>query len=70
MMRFIDEHRGVYGVEPICKQFPIAPSTHFNVYGARKRWRELRRQQVDVARCTVGRLMKTLGIGGVYAARR
>jgi hypothetical protein len=22
MMRFIDEHRGVYGVEPICKQLP------------------------------------------------
>ena len=28
MTRFIDEHRGVYGVEPICRQLPIAPSTY------------------------------------------
>ncbi len=104
MTRFIDEHSGVYGVEPICKQLPIAPSNYrqhaarladptkrparaqrdavlcariqqaweanFNVYGDRKLWRELRRHQVDVARCTVERLMKTLGILAVYAARR
>ena len=31
MTRFIDQHRGVYGVEPICRQLPIAPSTYFNV---------------------------------------
>jgi len=28
MNRFIDEHRDVYGVEPICKVLPIAPSTY------------------------------------------
>ncbi|ORE96957.1 integrase catalytic region [Aurantimonas sp. 22II-16-19i] len=28
MKAFIDEHRGVYGVEPICKVLPIAPSTY------------------------------------------
>jgi putative transposase len=28
MITFIDEHRTVYGVEPICKVLPIAPSTY------------------------------------------
>jgi putative transposase len=104
MTRFIDEHRGVYGVEPICRQLPIAPSTyhqhaarqsdpakrparaqrdevlcahiqqaweeHFEVYGARKLWRELHRQQIDVARCTVERLMRRLGIRGVIRGKR
>ena len=28
MIRFIDDHRGAYGVEPICKLLPIAPSTY------------------------------------------
>ena len=28
MMPFIDDHREVYGVEPICKVLPIAPSTY------------------------------------------
>jgi putative transposase len=28
MIGFIDEHRGDYGVEPICKVLPIAPSTY------------------------------------------
>jgi putative transposase len=29
MIAFIDHHRGVYGVEPICKVLPIAPSTYY-----------------------------------------
>ena len=28
MIAFIDDHRGVHGVEPICKVLPIAPSTY------------------------------------------
>jgi putative transposase len=28
MMAFIDAHRDQYGVEPICAQLPIAPSTY------------------------------------------
>jgi hypothetical protein len=28
MIAFIDDHRGRYGVEPICKELPIAPSTY------------------------------------------
>lgn len=29
MISFIDEHRDVYGVEPICRVLPIAPSTYY-----------------------------------------
>ena len=29
MVAFIDEHRGIYGVEPICAVAPIAPSTYY-----------------------------------------
>jgi hypothetical protein len=28
MVRFIDTHRGEYGVEPICAMLPIAPSMY------------------------------------------
>jgi putative transposase len=28
MIAFIDDHRALYGVEPICKVLPIAPSTY------------------------------------------
>ena len=31
MVRFIDDHRATYGVEPICAVLPIAPSTYFRV---------------------------------------
>ena len=29
MIAFIDLHRGEYGVEPICRVVPIAPSTYY-----------------------------------------
>lgn len=78
MTAFINDHRGAYGVEPICKVLPIAPSTYhehvarrtdpgklsarakrdlelkqqtervfgenFEVYGARKVWRQMLRE--------------------------
>ena len=28
MIAFIDDHRPAYGIEPICKVLPIAPSTY------------------------------------------
>jgi putative transposase len=31
MVAFIDAHREAYGVEPICAQLPIAPSTYYEV---------------------------------------
>jgi putative transposase len=39
-------------------------------YGARKVWRQLNRDGIIVARCTVERLMRELGIGGVKARRK
>lgn len=29
MISFIEEHRSVFGVEPMCRLLPIAPSTYF-----------------------------------------
>ncbi len=103
MMGFIDEHRAVYGVEPICKVLPIAPSTYYThaarqadpqrrpdrarqdevwceqirrvwqenrqVYGVRKVWRQLLREGFVVARCTVERLMRRLGLQGVVRGK-
>ncbi len=40
------------------------------VYGARKVWRQLNREDVAVARCTVERLMRSLGICGVVRGRK
>ena len=104
MIAFIDEHRDVYGIEPICRLLPIAPSTYyrhagrrsdpeqwpararrdaelkaliravwdenFGVYGVRKVWRQLLRDGVKLARCTVARLMKVMGLEGVRRGRR
>ncbi|MGB0849539.1 MAG: IS3 family transposase [Thiolinea sp.] len=38
------------------------------VYGARKVWLQLKRETINVARCTVERLMKHMGIQGVSRA--
>lgn len=104
MVAFIDQHRAAYGVEPICKELPIAPSTYYHCkalerqpekrsararrddvlsceikrvwdeshrnYGARKVWKQLKRELIPTARCTVERLMKQLGIEGVRRGKR
>ncbi|MFE0703607.1 IS3 family transposase [Streptomyces sp. NPDC058872] len=44
--------------------------SNYRVYGARKIWRELNRQGQAVARCTVERLMRELGIAGAVRGRR
>jgi hypothetical protein len=36
MIAFIDEHRDVYGIEPICRLLPIAPSTYYRHAGRRR----------------------------------
>ena len=103
MVAFIDDHRADYGVEPICRVLPIAPSTYYMykaregnpalrsaravhdealrgeirrvweenrcVYGARKVWRQLLREGIAVARCTVERLMRQMGLRGVVRGR-
>ncbi|ETD80774.1 transposase IS401, partial [Rhodobacter capsulatus B6] len=42
---------------------------NWQVYGARKIWRQLRREGFDVARCTVARLMKSMGIQGIIRGK-
>jgi len=42
---------------------------HFGVYGARKVWRQLRREGIGAARCTVQRLMRDLGLTGVVRGK-
>ena len=79
MIAFIDEHREAYGVEPICKVLPIAPSTYHEHAARRadpsrmpirtKRNAELRRAGVPVARCTVARLMHDMGLAGVIRGK-
>lgn len=43
---------------------------HFKVYGVRKVWRQLNREGIGVARCTVFRLMREMGLRGVVRGRR
>jgi len=40
------------------------------LYGARKMWRQLRREGIEVARCTVERLMGRLGLAGAVRGRK
>ena len=104
MIAFIKQHRGVCGVEPICRVLQIAPSTFYahlavendpakasdrvkrdaelrpemkrvwkdnrSVYGARKLWHAMKREKFDVARCTIERLMRDIGIEGVRRGKR
>jgi transposase InsO family protein len=42
---------------------------HHQVYGPRKVWRQLRREDIEVARCTVERLMHDLGLRGAVRGR-
>ena len=43
---------------------------NFRVYGARKVWRQLTREGLIVARCTVERLMQKMGLQGVVRGKR
>ena len=43
---------------------------NFHVYGARKVWRQLGREDIEVARCTVERLMRSLGLQGAVRGRK
>ena len=44
--------------------------TNFGVYGVRKVWRQLQREGIGVARCTVERLMRQEGLKGVVRGER
>jgi transposase InsO family protein len=103
MFRYIEEHKDRFGVEPICKQLPIAPATYYelkarerdparlpararrdvelkpqiqrvwdqnmSVYGARKTWKQLNNEHIRVAKCTVQRLMRNMGLCGVVRGK-
>jgi transposase InsO family protein len=43
---------------------------NMQVYGADKVWRQLNREGIEVARCTVERLMKRLGLEGVRRGKK
>ena len=42
---------------------------NYKVYGVRKAWRQLRREGVEVARCTVARLMANMGLRGIVRGK-
>lgn len=42
---------------------------NFRVYGVRKVWRQLKREGFKIARCTVGRLMKAMGLEGAIRGK-
>ena len=44
--------------------------TNLQVYGADKVWRQMKREGTEVARCTVERLMRRLGLRGAVRGRR
>ena len=51
--------------EALVPQIERVWQTNMQVYGADKVWRQLRREGTAVARCTVERLMRRLGLRGV-----
>lgn len=54
----------------LSEQIRRVHAANYGVYGARKVWRQLRRDGVDVARCTVERLMRDAGLRGVVRGRK
>jgi putative transposase len=54
----------------LCDEIDRVWHENRDVYGARKVWKQLRREGIDVARCTVERLMRKMGLKGVVRGRR
>jgi putative transposase len=103
MVDYIDRHKDRFGVEPICRQLQIAPSTYYEqklrqadprrlpvrtqrdselrshihrvwhanfcAYDVHKTWKQLNRERIRVARCTVRRLMRDLGLRGIVRGK-
>ena len=65
MIEYIDENKARFGVEPICEQLPIAPSTY---YAARTRPPSARRLRDDELREEIGRVHQANF--GVYGVRK
>ena len=54
----------------LCTEIRRVWESNFGVYGARKVWRQLQREGVGVARCTVERLMRLEGLKGVVRGEK
>jgi putative transposase len=54
----------------LCSSIRRVWEENFRAYGARKVWRQLNREEIPVARCTVERLMDRLGIEGIRRGAR
>jgi len=54
----------------LCEAIERVWKENFGVYGARKVWLQLNREGVRVARCTVARLMRRMGLRGVVRGRK
>ncbi len=55
--------------EALCTEIRRVWEENFQVYGARKVWRQLVREGSRVARCTVERLMRKLGLADVVRGK-
>ncbi|WP_156416179.1 IS3 family transposase, partial [Aurantimonas manganoxydans] len=53
----------------LCEDIRRVFETNFGVYGVRKVWRQMKREGIDVARCTVARLMRSMGLKGVVRGK-
>jgi putative transposase len=51
------------------EEVPRVFEANFRVYGVRKVWRQLQREGFDVARCTVARLMRAMGLEGIIRGK-
>jgi transposase InsO family protein len=78
MVAFIDDHRQAYGVEPICRVVPIAPSTYFRRKAEQRdpRKRSTRAQRDEALRAIIRRIYeenqkvwKQMGREGLHEAR-
>jgi putative transposase len=54
----------------LTEQIRRVHADNYGVYGARKIWRQLRREGHRVARCTVERLMREAGLRGVLRGKK
>src|SRR5437762_181012 len=56
--------------EGLCEHIYRVWRENREVYGVRKVWKQLRREGQAVARCTVARLMRRLGLAGAMRGRK
>jgi len=54
----------------LCLEIRRIWKEHFRVYGVRKVWRQMKREGIKVARCTVERLMRWMGLQGAVRGRK